>query len=85
MHHVASRQQMAMPGVGCAGRNPTKVLYSVGFEASGRITALDIRGWMQCGALLDLAFNDAGVLQLAIDQVRQLEECSYELPSASHV
>ncbi len=51
-----------------AGRNPTKVLYSVGFEDSGRITSLDIRGWMQCGALLDLAFNDAGVLQTAADQ-----------------
>ncbi|KAK9842187.1 hypothetical protein WJX84_005055 [Apatococcus fuscideae] len=61
------------------GRNPTKVLYSVGFQPDGRITALDIRGWMQCGALLDLAFNDAGVLQAKADQAYAFPNMSVDI------
>ena len=51
------------------------MLYSVGFEETGKITAVDIQGWMQCGALLDLAFNDAGILQTAADQVGLANTC----------
>ena len=46
------------------------VEYDVGFQPSGEITALKIRGYFLCGAFLDLGFNDMMVLQQGVDQVR---------------
>ena len=54
----------------CAGRSETMVEYDVGFDKSGKVTALKVRGYFLCGAHMDLGFNDMMVLQTGVDQVK---------------
>ena len=52
-----------------AGRSETEVEYSVGFDETGIITALECKVWCLAGAFEELAWNDLYGVMTGLDMV----------------
>eukprot|EP00891_Asterochloris_glomerata_P008497 jgi/Astpho2/8497/Aster-05539 len=60
------------------GRSETEVEYSVGFDDSGHISALEVKSWCLAGWFKDIADNDLAGLMSGLDQVYDIPHLHVE-------